>query len=157
MPKSYSRALLKRLLIKIGFRKQRSLLRRDVEVLTIQPNVELIVYWKVLQIGRGPAVILQAYGKEILKFDCFGKGEGHYHTAPDYGKRIFFDEETVSAQINRTSIELKENAQSYLKRQEDSRIQNIELDQKKLVKAVHQAEKRMIHFHETISELKDLR
>lgn len=157
MLKSYSYQILRRLLIKIGLRKHTDHIRKDVEIIRIQPNLKLIVYWKVLHIGKGPAVILQAYNKEILKFDCFGKDEGHYHAAPDYEKRIFFEEETVPAQINRTAIELKENAQSYLKRQEDTKIQNIELDRKQILKAVDQAEKKMIFFLETIPELKDLR
>jgi hypothetical protein len=56
--------------------------RKDVEIISIQLNLELVVYWKVLRIGKGPVVTLRAYGNEVLKFDCFRKDDGHYHVAP---------------------------------------------------------------------------
>ena len=74
--------ILKKNLIKLKLIDQ---VRKDVEIIPIQPNLELVVYWKVLQVGRGPALILQAYGKEVLKFDCFGRDDGHFHVAPNYG------------------------------------------------------------------------
>ncbi len=47
-------------------------IRRDVEWLRVQPDVNLKVYWKVLPIGKGPAISLYAFGFQILRFDCFG-------------------------------------------------------------------------------------
>jgi hypothetical protein len=37
------------------------------------------VYWKILPIGKGPAVSLYAFGFQILRFDCFGATDGHFH------------------------------------------------------------------------------
>jgi len=36
-----------------------------------------LIYWKSLEIGTGPAVFLQAFDLEIVKFDCLGKDKGH--------------------------------------------------------------------------------
>jgi len=54
-------------------------IRRDVEWIGVQPDVDLEVYWKILPIGKGPAISLYAFGFEILKFDCFGARGGHFH------------------------------------------------------------------------------
>lgn len=152
---------MKKILRKLKLYDQQSVrresIRKDVEIIPIQTNLELVVYWKVLRIGKGPAVILQAHKKEILKFDCFGKDDGHFHAAPNYGKRIFFEEETALDQIEQTVRELNEKGQFYLNKQEQSAIRNIEIDQEKLSKAVEQAKKKMILFVETVPELDELR
>src|SRR5207248_2782599 len=36
-------------------------IRRDVEWIRVQPDVDLKVYWKILSIGKGPAVSLYAF------------------------------------------------------------------------------------------------
>lgn len=135
---------------------QKNVIRNDVEIIPIQKNLDLIVYWKVLHIGKGPALILQANGKEILKFDCFGKNDGHFHAAPDFGKRIFFKEETASTQIERSVSELRDKAQIYLNNQPEDTIRDIKIEQKKLIQAVELAQKKMIYFFETIPDLRDL-
>lgn len=157
MIKPTPRKIVKWFLIKIGLKKQKGQIRKDVEIIPIQPNLELIVYWKVLRIGKGPAVILQAYGNEVLKFDCFGKNEGHYHVAPNIGERIFFEEETAFGQIKKTAKELVNNSQTHLERQKEDHIRNIKIEQEKFSKAVEMAKNKMNFFLQTIPELKDLR
>ena len=71
------------------------IMHQDEVIFKIQEDVLFQVYWKSLPIGTGPAVILKAFGQEILKFDCFGKEKGHFHVAPNYEFRIYFGEETV--------------------------------------------------------------
>jgi len=132
-------------------------IRKDVEIISIQPNLEFEVYWKVLSIGRGPAVILKANGKEVMKFDAFGKNKGHYHIAPCYNLRIFFPEETAQQQIQRTSLELQKNAQKYLEIQSDSRIKQIRIDDDKLSNATQKVVERMTYFLQEVPELESLR
>ena len=155
------KTILKKVLVKLGIlnrhKAHNQSIRKDVEVIPIQSKLELVVYWKVLKIGKGPAVTLKAYGKEILKFDCFGKDDGHFHVAPKFGDRIFFEKETASGQIEQTANELNTKAQSYLSRQEENRIRNIRIDQGKLKPAVDRAKKKMNYFLQTIPELEDLR
>lgn len=152
---------LKKILVKLRILDRQSnhkeSIRKDVEVIPVQPNLEFVVYWKVLEVGKGPALILKAYGKEILKFDCFGKNDGHFHAAPDYGKRIFFEEQTASAQIEQTESELKANAQFYLESQEEVRIRKIKIDQENFKTAIDVAKKKLNHFLQTIPELEEIR
>src|SRR6266852_5590791 len=54
-------------------------IRRDVEWIRVQPDVSLKVYWKVLPIGKGPAISLYIFEFQILRFDCFGATDGHFH------------------------------------------------------------------------------
>lgn len=86
------------------------------------------VYWKCLPIGRGPAVILNALNQEILKFDCFGEGMGHYHVAPYFNLRIFFAENSVDRQITQTIEILRSNGLKYLSLQNDPKIKNLKPD-----------------------------
>ncbi|MCG2590043.1 hypothetical protein [Rhodohalobacter sulfatireducens] len=149
---------MKKILIKLGLLDQpKGQIRKDVEIIPIQPNLELVVYWKVLRIGKGPTAILQAFGNEIIKFDCFGKNDGHYHLAPNIVERIFFEEETAFGQINKTAKELVNNSQTYLERQQEDHIRNIKIDQEKFSNAVEMAKKKMNFFLQTVPELKDLR
>lgn len=141
----------------MGLRKQKALVRRDVEIISVQPNLDLVVYWKVLRIGKGPAVVVETYGNEILKFDCFGKGEGHYHVAPNFGERIFFEKPSAMDQIDLTVMEIEENLQTHLKNQREPKINQLKVDLHNLALAVDHAKLRMVHFLETVPELKELR
>jgi hypothetical protein len=143
--------------VKLRLLDQQKAVRKDVEIIPVQPNLELVVYWKTLEIGKGPALILQAHGKEILKFDCFGKDDGHFHAAPEFQKKIFFEEETASGQIEHTVRELKEKAQFYLEKQGEDHIRKVKINQENLCAAVVQAKKKMLNFLEDVPELKDLR
>jgi len=133
-------------------------LRKDVTNLKIQDDVYFQVYWKELAIGKGPAVILYIYNKEILKFDCFGKEKGHYHV--DFYKlngskedRIFFIENRASEQIERTVFELNTNLNYYLQRNKDHRIRDVHIEQNNLEKALVLVKSKMIEFLRTKSEL----
>lgn len=161
MNKSVFKNLVKEVLKKTGLRKsrngQKKSIREDVEIISIQPGLELEVYWKVLKIGKGPAVILKAFDKEVVKFDAFGKDKGHYHIAPHYHFRIFFPEEKATDQIKRTSLELRINAQKYLKQQPEKKIKKLKIDQEKFTAAVQKAEEKMTYFLQTVPEFEELR
>lgn len=95
--------------------------RQDVRRLAINDQAELHVFWKVLSRGCGPAFSLFVCGDEVLRLDCFGDGEGHYHTqfyCPDTPKRtrLHFFETTASAQVERAMFEITHNLDYYLQR-----------------------------------------
>ena len=87
-------------------------IRKDVVKLPLQENAYFLVYHKHLDIGFGPTVLLCVFGKEILKFDCFGKDKGHYHNLN--GDRIFFEESTVEEQITKSMQIVTENADKWI-------------------------------------------
>ena len=113
--------------------------RRDLVRYRIVENAELVVYWKVLKIGRGPAAALYVFGQEVLRFDCFGEN-GHFHARLDEAEkgsinRKFFNERTVTEQIERSSEELTRNLRSYMTGSKDPSIRDFEIDRESLEKA----------------------
>ena len=101
--------------------------RKDLVRYPVQDHVCLTVFWKVLDIGRGPAASLYVHGFEVLKFDCFGGHQGHYHVAlrGDEGAsefRLLLPEPTVEQQIDRMWFELTANLDYYLQRNPDPRV-----------------------------------
>lgn len=134
-------------------------LRKDVKNIKIQDNVYFQVYWKVLDVGKGPAVILFIFGEEILKFDCFGKGKGHYHIRSEnslYSERIFFEENNASDQIDRTISEISNNIKMFLQQNKRKKVRELEITQEKLEQAIDEVKFHMIKFLNTIPELSDI-
>lgn len=131
-------------------------LRKDVSNIKVQDDVYLQVYWKVLEIGKGPAVVLFVFGEEILKFDCFGKDRGHYHVNGEkvsYGNKIFFEECNSSEQIDKTILELGNNLKLYLQQNIKQKVRELEIDQKNLEEALSRVKSIMVQFLETRPEL----
>lgn len=135
--------------------------RKDVAVFAVQPELELVVFWKVLPIGKGPALSLYACGEEVLKFDCFGPDKGHYHislstpvrTAED---RLYFYEQSASEQIERALFEVKNNLHYYLQRHQRRLVRNIRVDQNLIADVCDAAGARMREFLNEVPELQDL-
>ncbi|MEQ9289718.1 MAG: hypothetical protein RIG77_22510 [Cyclobacteriaceae bacterium] len=132
-----------------------SVIRRDVTTINVDSNFQLLVYWKVLPIGKGPAIILKVLNKEFMKFDCFGKDKGHYHISPKYNFRIFFIENTRKSQIKRSINELKTNTQNYLKHHPDQRFNQLVLSTSAFYDSLDRAEQQLIAFVETIVEFQE--
>jgi hypothetical protein len=148
---------LGKILRKLGWIKpkpQPQVTHEDEVIFKIQENVIFQVYWKSFQVGTGPAVILKAFGQEILKFDCFGKEKGHYHIAPNYEFRIYFVEETVSEQIQRTIKELEINGLRYLKMQQDPRIKALDFSTSSYTEVLKLVESTLIQYHENLLLIK---
>lgn len=114
--------------------------RRDIEVIDVDEGIEFVVYWKALEIGVGPALVVQTAAVELMKFDCFGGTDGHFHIAPAYRTRLAFVEDTVDEQIARTGRELRRNLGRYLAAHPRRAISTIALDQGRLDAAVDRAE-----------------
>ena len=111
--------------------------RNHVARYEVQPGVQIDAYWKAIRKWRGPWLSLFVHGDEVLRFDCFGDGDGHYHVgfyAPwtTVDNKIFFYESTVESQIERTIYALKTNLDYYLQRNPNRKIRNIKIDQARL-------------------------
>lgn len=135
---------------------QQGIERRDLQKIEIQANLYFLVYWKELSIGKGPAVTLNAFDKEILKFDCFGKEKGHFHIYPYEQLRIFFTEDNARSQCDRTFNEITCNGARYIKQFPNRAIKELDVDHEKLEEAAMKARKIMISFLEEIDVLQDL-
>lgn len=146
------RRILRKLKI-LPYPSPKPIQRMDLKVIPISEKLSFLVYWKVLEIGKGPAVILKAFDKEILKFDCFGKKDGHFHIAPHYEFRIYFTEETVPDQIQRTLTELRINALRYLALQREPEIRALRPNPTKYNSAIDEVEKLLTHFFQTVKEI----
>jgi hypothetical protein len=136
--------------------------RSDVEWIRVQPDVDLKVYWKVLPIGKGPAVSLYAFGFQILRFDCFGVGDGHFHLflswpSPASEDRIWLPEPNATAQVERTMFELAKNVTYYLQRHNDEHVRGLRLESEAWARACTQARDKMLHFLCTVPELRDVK
>ena len=137
-------------------------IRRDVEWIHVQPDVDLEVYWKVLPIGKGPAISLYAFGFQILKFDCFGATDGHFHLFLGWPsstgeERIWLPEPNVTAQVERTMFELTKNVTYYLQRHNDERVRALQLEPANWSAACTQARDKMLHFLCSVPELADVK
>jgi hypothetical protein len=136
--------------------------REDIVSYEVQEGVNLDVFWKVLPIGKGPASALFVLGEEVLRFDCFGASKGHYHAAfycqsNPTESRIYFPEQTVEAQIDRTIFELTRNLPYYLQRHRNPRIRLIQVDKNALADACESARRQMLNYLWTVPEFEALR
>jgi hypothetical protein len=137
-------------------------MRSDVEWIRVQPGVDLKVYWKILPIGKGPAVSLYAFGFQILRFDCFGATDGHYHLflgwpSPTSEDRIWLPEPNATAQVERTMFELTKNVTYYLQRHNDERVRCLHLEPASWSAACTQARDKMLYFLCSVPELADVK
>jgi hypothetical protein len=119
------------------------------------------VFWKVLDIGRGPAVSLFIRDTEVMKFDCFGEGRGHVHI--DFGRtghlkalahhRLYLGEKAVEEQIERTIFELRMNLPYYLERHGDARIRAFQPTTERLHEVTAKVREAMLTYAETVAGL----
>lgn len=132
--------------------------RKDVVDIDVQPNVRLVVFWKDLTIGKGPAVSLVIHEQEVMKFDCFGPEKGHFHVefhcpSTTRENRIYFFENTTNRQIERSIFEIKKYSQYYIQRHPCERIRKTQFSNKALQKACDEAQTQMLHYSNTVSQL----
>jgi hypothetical protein len=147
---------------RLGILDREKAVRKDLTPIEVQPEVIIEVFWKVLPVGKGPALSLFVMGDEVLKFDCFGPGDGHYHIAMPFAWkcqqcRLYFPEATVCAQIDRTMFELTRNLGYYLQRNYRPEARRLQIDAAKLQIACAQAKSRMLQFLNEVPELQSPR
>jgi len=137
-------------------------IRRDVEWIRVQPDVNLKVYWHMVPIGKGigkgPAISLYVFEFQILRFDCFGARDGHFHLllgwpSPTSEDRIWLPEPNATAQVERTVFELTKNVTYYLQRHNDERVRRLHLEPATWSTACTQARDKMLHFLCSVPEL----
>ncbi|MFC0183177.1 hypothetical protein SAMN04515674_105151 [Pseudarcicella hirudinis] len=133
-------------------------IRQGVERLYFQENAFLEVFWKTVSIGKGPSLSLIVLDDEVLRFDCFGHKEGHFHisltTFYDTKKdRMFFFENSVEEQIQRTYFELTNNLDYYLQRNKSKKIRHFKIDKSLLETALKEACRKMREFHNLVPDL----
>ena len=116
--------------------------RHDRRTIVVQPGLELEIFWKDISgYGRGPACSVLIEGEEILKLDCFGPGIGHLHAdfislVPGGEDRLFFYEDSVAKQIDRSLFEIRRNLSYYQARSPWAAARTFRTDPEKLEAAV---------------------
>ena len=124
----------------------------DVELIPIQPDSYLAVYFKRYGANVGPGVSLYVLENEILRFDCFDKGYGHYHSMPCLAavpgsEQIDFAADDTEAMVNQTVDEITRNYAAHLAKHFRRRIREFRFDQTRLDTAVAEARDRMVTAH----------
>ncbi|MEM9922570.1 MAG: hypothetical protein AAF915_02245 [Cyanobacteria bacterium P01_D01_bin.50] len=133
-------------------------IRKDSIKFNIDDHVYLEVYWKIYGIGKGPALIVNALGEEVLKFDCYGPGKGHYHVIvtelqPNCRSILHLPEQTVELQIERAIFEIKNNLNWYLERHPLAKIRKLKIQKSQLQAVTEELHNQMIEYHEKVSQI----
>ena len=126
-------------------------LRRDVVTLDLGNNSFLELYWKSVDLGRGPAVILNVQGYEIMRFDCFGNPGGHFHYQVTEWRRpseqrMRLPELTAEDQIDRALVELRYTIRWVQDRHPLPRVRNTAHDSLKLHEVTENAREIVISY-----------
>ncbi len=125
--------------------------RKDLVCRPIQKGACIHVFWKVLDIGAGPAASLYIHDREVIRCDCFGEGRGHYHIHVDEMpgrkvERVYFPETTIKSQIESSVKILSNDLLVYLQKSHDQKIRDFKIDRKKFDEAVRWTEKKMLEY-----------
>lgn len=121
----------------------------------VQPGVHLSVFWKEVVNGVGPGIALVVAEEEVLRFDCFGAGVGHYHVEParrtglvgEFASRLWLAEKDVEAQIDRAAFELTANVVAHVCRNANPLVRATRIDRERMAVAVEQGKAVMLQYH----------
>jgi hypothetical protein len=158
LPFFYARSVLRKLGITQPVYNLKA--QNDKECFKVDDKVTLKVFWKNIEIGCGPAVCLFVCEKEVLKFDCFGPGKGHFHITTVHPwklnnkrreTRIYMMEQDITAQIERSVFELDKNLHYYLQRHPDPRIRYHNINMQDYRKVLDDAKQLMIKFTQDVA------
>jgi len=136
-------------------------IRHDVVRFPVQKHIDIYVFWKSLEHGRGTSSSLFVHGNEIFRFDCFGENRGHYHinlgefrSLSDMDQnRYLFSERTKPEQIEKSANILGAKIEAYLKTHRSKKIRNVQIDFVKLKQAMQQMKTQMLEYCSTIPEI----
>ena len=125
-----------------------------VNLISIQSDSYLAVYIKRYGMDVGPGVSLYVLENEILRFDCFDNGRGHYHSLPclsilPSNERIDVDANTIEAQIDEAAAKITGNYAVHLAKHFRRRIRDFRFDQASLETAVAEASDVMLAAHQS--------
>ena len=137
------------------YKSQKAQIRNDVVDFEIDEDAGLEVYWKIIKVAEGPALIFHALGYEVLRFDTCINGQAHFHTQlveceQKSESRLFLPEETVEKQIDRIIFELENNLYYWLQRHPDRQIRSLRFNQARFKAATGKAKKKMLEFAEKL-------
>lgn len=119
--------------------------RKDSMNLPIQDGAYFVVFHKFLDDGAGPAISLYVKGSEILKYDCFGPGKGHYHVRPNFSERLPLEAQRIEHQIQESIRDIRDKSTLRLSQQAEAEIRDFTLDRMAFEIALEEA--RSILFH----------
>ncbi len=124
----------------------------DLELIPVQPDSYLAVYFKRYDTDIGPGISLYVFENEILRFDCFGADRGHYHSLPclaafPAAERIAFAAESVEMQVNCSAEEIGTKHATHLTRHFRRCIREFRFEQTRLDAALAEARDRMLRAH----------
>jgi hypothetical protein len=126
--------------------QQTSQARQDCVEIPIQDGAHLLAFHKDLDFGRGPALSLYVHGLEVLKFDCFGPGVGHFHVQPHEATRLMMAERSMRGQVIRAVREIKINAELYVTWSTDASVGSFRFDKSALDQAAAKAKTLLMHY-----------
>lgn len=152
----------------LGQRWLRRKVRQDWTCHAMAPGVDLITFWLDAEIGgggTGPCMSVFCLGHEVLRFDCFGGREGHFHIAPftpwtllesKGHRRLQFRGESAREQIEHALFEITENLDFYLQLNPRRQIRRIRINRENRVQACTSARLRLLHHLENVPQLQAL-
>ena len=115
--------------------------RRDNCVISVQPGLDVHVFWKRMTKGSGPSCAVFANGYQLIKFDCYGGTAGHFHVAMParsvtQQNILRLDGTTVEQHIDRAMFELANNLAFYLSRSDLPAVQGFDIDKDAMAAAL---------------------
>jgi hypothetical protein len=113
--------------------------RKQPIKIAIQEGAHLLVFRKDLNIGSGPAISVYVHESEVLKFDCYGPGKGHFHVQPNMHCRIALKEQSRKQQARRALFEIEANIMTYLSWSSNKEVSAFVFDAKALKAALAKA------------------
>jgi len=125
------------------------------QIIPVQDAVWIEVYWTERppngEVGPGPRASVMVLGDEILRLDCFGGQQGHYHINPRQGMltertpaRLCFPEGSHADNVERTAFEVEYNLPAALLLNRIRAIREIKIDDEKLSRAAAQMRAAML-------------
>lgn len=114
-------------------------LRPTVSQLTevrITEEIDMEVYWLMVNKEAGPAASIYAFGDELMRFDCFGNENGHFHINMRQSKlypsggsaRIYLSKEGYAEQVREAGFWLSHNLKYCLTTNRSSRVRSLVVD-----------------------------
>lgn len=114
----------------------------DVTSHVIRAGIRIDVYWLRLPTHSGPAASLLIFKDEVMRFDCVGPNLGHMHLNMKQTRgyrgdiaRLYFHEQDIVAQIERSCFELRTNLAYALKTNFSEQIRQLQLEPSEIEQA----------------------
>jgi hypothetical protein len=134
--------------------------RQEIVCYRIQPGLYLDIFWKILPIGKEPALSIFLHEQELLRFDCFGGGKGHYHLLfcdSGFSYRHRLSGETVSAQIDAIFLNLNDYLSLHIHHHTNPKLRDFSINTERLNMVCAQARLQMHDYVNEVPQLEDLR